>query len=427
MSDRTLPSARLGEELATALGTGPGRSTLSAQRVQILAFAERLEQRGKLRGSNRGMLAWALATAAAVALFAGAFYWHQSEPLLRASFGGEDVRERKELWAQERPRALTFSDGSEVLLNVDTRAQVSSITQERADLRLNEGHIFASIHKGGKRTWTIAVGPYAVRVVGTQFSVDWRRKSHTLKVHVKEGRVRVSGGDLPSEGVALDAGAELERRYRSGAEAPADALAQPTPASEQEAEASAADSALEPEAQPAAANGVVARPEPSAPQAPAGNPVSFVGLANKGKYREAMEVAEKHGFDKLAATLPENDLVTLANAARFSGNGARAREALLRLRQRFAGRPAAELAALYLARVAEDLEHRPSEAARWLRVFLQESPAGDLAAGARANLMSLLLAQGDASGARAVADDYVRYHPSGPHLAQARAVLARAR
>jgi TolA-binding protein len=140
-----------------------------------------------------------------------------------------------------------------------------------------------------------------------------------------------------------------------------------------------------------------------------------------------MELAEKQGFDRLAATLPENDLVTLANAARFSGNSARAREALLKLRQRFPGRPAAELAALYLARVAEDLEHRPSEAARWLRVFLQESPAGDLAAGARANLMSVLLASGDTNGARAVAEDYVHYHPSGPHLAQARALLDRAR
>ena len=221
-----------------------------------------------------------------------------------------------------------------------------------------------------------------MRVVGTRFSVDWQRRSRTLKVEVKEGRVLVSGGDLPGEGVALDAGARLERQHEANVEPPS----APPARSEAEAErgnaARAADSALE-GVRPASTD-VVTRNEPNQPQATPGNATSFVGLANKGKYREAMELAEKQGFDKLSATLPENDLVTLANAARFSGNGARAREALLRLRQRFPGRPAAELAALYLARVAEDLEHRPSEAARWLRVFLQESPSDDLAA-ARAN------------------------------------------
>ena len=424
MSDRTFPSERFGEVLATSLGTGPGRGTLSAQRAEILAFAEKLE-RGAKRFPSRAALSWAFATAFVLALFAGVSHFRGGKPLLRASFGGEEVREQRELWAQKRSQALTFSDGSEVLLNADTRAQVSRITSERADLRLNEGHIFASIHKGSGMTWTIAVGPYAVRVVGTRFSVDWQRASHTLKIEVKEGRVRVSGGDLPVEGVALDAGALLERKYETNGEAPSPART-PIEAEPSGAAASADDRALG-NSEPAQANGVVARVEPSAPQPAPSNAASFVGLANKGKYREAMELAEKQGFDKLSATLPENDLVTLANAARFSGNGARAREALLRLRQRFPGRPAAELAALYLARVAEDLEHRPSEAARWLRVFLQESPAGDLAAGARANLMSVLLALGDAGGARAVAEDYVRYHPSGPHLAQARALLARDR
>jgi TolA-binding protein len=425
MSDQGFPSERLGEVLATSLGTGPGRGTLNAQRAEILAFAEKMERTGK-GFPSRAAVSWALATAFVLALFAGVSHFRGGKPLLRASFGGEEVREARELWAQERSQALTFSDGSEVLLNADTRAQVSQITRERADLRLNQGHIFASIHKGSGMTWTIAVGPYAVRVVGTQFSVDWQRQSHTLKVAVKEGRVRVSGGDLAGEGVALDAGTALERQYETSEDAPAPPRAQLLPEHSDVVQAPSDEHALG-RSEPAVLNDAAARVEPSVPQAVQSNAASFVGLANKGKYREAMELAEKQGFEKLSATLPENDLVTLANAARFSGNGARAREALLRLRQRFPGRPAAELGALYLARVAEDLEHRPSEAARWLRVFLQESPAGDLAAGARANLMSVLLALGDSAGARAVAEDYVRYHPSGPHLAQARALLARDR
>ena len=219
MTDRTYPSARFGETLAAALGTGPGRSTLAVQRAEILAMAEKLGE-GSSRRPPRRMPAWSLAFAAAVLLLASGLYLHSREPVLRATFGGEEVGEQRQLWAQQRAQMLTFSDGSEVLLNPDTRAQVSRITAERADLELKEGHIFASIHKGGPRTWTIAVGPYAVRVVGTRFSVDWQRQSRTLKVEVSEGRVRVSGGDLPANGVALDAGARLERRDRSGDDAP---------------------------------------------------------------------------------------------------------------------------------------------------------------------------------------------------------------
>jgi hypothetical protein len=103
----------------------------------------------------------------------------------------------------------------------------------------------------------------------------------------------------------------------------------------------------------------------------------------------------------------------------------RARQALLALRQRFPGRAGSELAALYLARIAEQSEKKPMEAVRWLRIFLQESPTGDLAAGARGSLLSILTAAGDTAGARAVADDYLRYHPSGPLADRARSLVAR--
>jgi predicted Zn-dependent protease len=121
----------------------------------------------------------------------------------------------------------------------------------------------------------------------------------------------------------------------------------------------------------------------------------------------------------------ENDLLGPANSARYAGSPARARQALLKLRDRFPGRPAADLAALYLARIAEQSEHRPQEAVRWLRTFLSESPTGDLAQSARASLLSILSAQGDTAGARAVAEDYLRYHPEGPLAEQARSLVSR--
>jgi hypothetical protein len=69
------------------------------------------------------------------------------------------------------------------------------------------------------------------------------------------------------------------------------------------------------------------------------------------------------------------------------------------------------------------MTREPREAVRWLRTFLQSSPSGDLAAGARASLMSLSLRSGDKVAARAVAEDYLRYHASGPHADEARALV----
>jgi tetratricopeptide (TPR) repeat protein len=239
--------------------------------------------------------------------------------------------------------------------------------------------------------------------VGTSFSVDWRAEATGLRVEVTEGVVRVTGGDLGSSGVALRAGQKLERGVRPVApEAP-------TPATEKinapESSATTAERA-------------------PATQASAREP-SLAALASAGKYREALELAEKRGFERTIAELGENDLLLLANSARYSGGTARAKQALLKLRERFSGRPAADLAALYLARIAEQAENRPQEAVRWLRTFLSESPTGDLAQSARASLLSILSGQGDTAGARAVAEDYLRYHPEGPLAEQARSLVSR--
>jgi hypothetical protein len=98
---------------------------------------------------------------------------------------------------------------------------------------------------------------------------------------------------------------------------------------------------------------------------------------------------------------------------------------MLALRNRFPGRPASELGALYLAKIAEQLDRNPKEAARWLRVFLSESPTGSLAADARASLLSILLSSGDTAGATAVARDYLKFHPAGPIADRARALVSR--
>lgn len=381
-----------GEALGEALGSGPPRAAIAAQRANLVAM---MEARGRRPFARFLAPALGLAAVAALALFVlGRAPARDAE--LSASFAGKPVVPHTLLdAAEDRSRTLEFSDGSSVVLAPKARAVLGRITRERAGLSLEGGQLYASIQHREGLHWSVDAGPYRVNVVGTRFSVAW--KDGNFRVDVAEGRVRVTGGDLPPEGVAVDAGSGLERHVKQAPSAPP-----------------AVDWNALPLEKPAADTEGRELPSTSAP--------SWSALANKGKYRDALAQAEKLGFERLTRELSDNDLLLLANAARFSGDGKRAKQALLKLRERFPGRAAAELAALYLARLSEDVEKNPAQAVVWLRAFLQEAPTGDLAEGARANLLSILLRRGDAAGARAVARDYLRYHPEGPHAAQARSI-----
>jgi TolA-binding protein len=392
-----------GRALGRALGNGPPPATLGVQRANLMAAAHRM---GRRRSRPRWELAFALAAGVAVAAFGAARYRsHALEAVaLSARWNGEEIRENAVLSVLARTAPLEFSDGSQMVFDASSRAKLEKLTSKRASVRLDGGRFVASIHHHDGMTWGIDAGPYTVEVIGTKFSVDWQKSSAGLRVDVTEGTVRVSGGDLGSSGVALVAGQHLERGLE-----PAPAL--PKLAAEPKAAAQQSSEETD-ERSPAAAN-VTAR-EPS-----------LGALASAGKYREALELAEKRGFERVIGELGENDLLLLANSARYSGAQARAKQALQKLRERFPGRPSADLAALYLARIAEQSEHRPAEAVRWLRTFLSESPTGDLAQSARGSLLSILSAQGDTTGARAVARDYLRYHPEGPLAEQARSLVSR--
>jgi hypothetical protein len=396
--------ALFGRALGRALGNGPPAASLGVQRANLIAAAHRM---GRRRSRPRWDIAFALA--AALALSVGGGFWahrnYSAPAVLRAHWNGQEVRENAELAVSTNAqKPLEFSDGSKVVFDPSSRAKLSRLGPKRATLRLDRGRFFASIvHKPGM-TWGIDAGPYTVEVVGTKFSVDWHGDPSSLRVDVTEGLVRVTGGDLGLTGVSLRAGQRLERNVR------------PT----------TTEAKSEPEQKPldrAAAPATPGRPA-SMPNT-GGREPSLAALASAGKYRQALELAEKQGFERVIGELGENDLLLLANSARYAGAPARARQALLKIRERFPGRPAADLAALYLARVAEQAENRPQEAVRWLRTFLSESPTGDLAQSARASLLSILSAQGDTAGARAVAEDYLRYHPEGPLAEQARSLVSR--
>ena len=413
---------RLVRRLDAALGDGPPAASLDAQRRNVLAAAHRL---GRAPSRPR----WELALAAGVLIGIVAFFWLRPAPhaVIEANFRGERVSDHAPLFAAlGTAQPLEFSDGSRIVLEANARAELARLAPTHAELELDRGRLIASIkHHPGMR-WTIAAGPYQVHVVGTKFSVEWDHKTTKLRVEVSEGSVRVSGGDLAPAGVAVAAGQKLERF--APVPVPALTTALPSPAataaaSTEGAPATSATAAASNE--PARKVSAAASSAPAPADSPRPHEPGFAELSQAGKYREALALAEARGFDGLLTALPETELFALGNSARYAGNSARAKQALLALRQRFPGRSGAELAALYLARIAEQSDKKPMEAVRWLRIFLQESPTGDLAASARGSLLSILTAAGDTAGARAVAEDYLRYHPSGPLADRARSLVAR--
>jgi len=391
----------LGEELSAALEAGPSRTTLALQRAQVLAALAK----PKPVAPRYALFAGGVALALTAVLLAPHWLARHSAAELRGAWQGKGLPERSRVVAPpERGETLSFSDGSQLALGARAEIAVSKLAPEQAHLELARGHVDATIRKGTGRTWTLAAGPYSVRVVGTAFTVDWDASSRFFAVNVREGKVLVSGGELRSGGILLGAGERIERQA-------------PPPSS--------GDAAPQPnDAKPLDAPPPVT--EPSSPRGVASTLPShddFRPQAALGNYSAAMTAARRAGFDHLLRDLPANDLLLLANTARYAGSPQEARGALQKLRERFPGSPGAVHAALLLASQAEDRDKDSAEAERWLRIFLTESPQGELAAGARARLLAMLLKRGAQAQAEQVARDYLRLHPNGQHAARARAVL----
>jgi hypothetical protein len=391
----------LGEQLGAALETGPSPRSLAAQREQVLA-----ELTKSSRAPRPSLVFAACATLAGLAVVLVALgRAYPRREALQGAWQGRSLPESSRVVAPaERGETLSFSDGSRVVLGARAEIALSKLAPEQARLELARGHVDATIRKGTGRAWTVAAGPYSVRVVGTAFTVDWDAGSRLFAVNVREGKVLVTGNDLRPGGVLLGPGERLERRD-SPAERVNGAATSPRPA----------DVPPPSTPPPTSARADAAPLSSSEPD--------FRDQAARGNYAAAILAARRNGFERLEAELSAKDLLLLANTARYAGSANEARGALLKLRERFPGSPSAAHAALLLASQAEDRDKNPAEAERWLRTFLKESPQGELAAGARARLMAMLLGRGARAEAEQVARDYLRLHPGGPHAAQAQAVL----
>jgi transmembrane sensor len=340
------------------------------------------------------------------------------------------------LTAFDSPLPLRFSDGSDVELSADPLSgatmRVLELGREGARVTLESGRAQVHVVHRPNARWFFSAGPYDVRVIGTRFVLAWNPDAQSLDLNLAEGRVEVSGGSLPAPVVVLE-GQALHVDSRAGSWRLAAESAGVAPDSAGPPSHSAGSVTLATE--PNSGAPVLEQPSSNAKPNPDGRPDDrrrapkeersiWLELATAGRYGEALAAAEQEGFGKICDRAALSELVTLAQAARFAKNTARARQALQAARIRFAVDPKAEVATFLLGRLA--LEGRDYvEAERHFREYLARNPRGPLAAEVHGRLLETLEDGGHHESARREATRYLEQFPQGSYATMAKKILAR--
>jgi hypothetical protein len=322
------------------------------------------------------------------------------------------------------PLPLHFSDGSVMTFQPGAQARVARLTDSGAELVLDGGRLVADVRHTEKAHWSVAAGPFKVRVTGTRFGAEWSPATGKLAVEMFEGTVVVEGPSL-GRGLALRGGESLavgvSRKPVVTRARPAPVAAAPVAPAPLAVVAPAAPPGDTPEPSDRAAPAASASPAPTAPAPRA--PAAWSELAAARRYTEALAAAEREGFLRLCQKLDADGLLALGDAARYASSPARARQAVSALVRRFA-RDQRSLDALFALGRLESEADAPAAAARWFERYLaaaRNPPLGEEAAG---RLVELYQRLGDDEAAVRAARAYLERHPDGLRANLARKVLA---
>ncbi|MFT3766539.1 MAG: FecR domain-containing protein [Minicystis sp.] len=318
---------------------------------------------------------------------------------------------------------VRFSDGSEIAFAAGGSGRIAEVGPHGARVLLESGSASVRVVHLPSARWSVEAGPFAIAVIGTAFEVSWSSETQTLEVDLREGAVSVRGPPAPG-GIGLRAGQRLVARVADGEirigearvapASPTLPLPPPMPAT--------------PAPMPAPEPPIVAAPtissaRPARRVAPPAND-RWPERVAAGEFRRVLAEAEARGIDAVLKQVPLADLVALADAARYAGRADVARRALVAQRERFASTTEAHTSAFLLGRLADDAGGAPEVALRWYDRYLVEAPGGTFAAEALGRKMMVLRRAGDPAAA-AVAAEYLRLHPAGPHAAAAREIVSR--
>jgi transmembrane sensor len=314
----------------------------TTERAWWLSVQERRERRSRLR--KRAALATAFATSlAVVALVAsfGARHFAPPTPVVQESAGalrieGSDWGESKN--ADGEPRSVELTDGSRIVLDPGARVQPLENTGRSVVVLLRHGRAVFDVKPGGPRKWSIEAGLATVEVVGTRFAVT--RAPDRVTVEVEHGVVLVRGDRVANRVQRLVAGERLEIPAQ-------EVRALPSAAPAEVVERPAAPSAP-PSASPSATPSKPLHADDSDHRADA---VDWHDLAHRGDYAGAYAQLGAKGLADRARTADVEQVLALADVARFSGHPADAVAPLRRVMSEYAHDPRAALAAFTLGRL----------------------------------------------------------------------------
>jgi len=299
---------------------------------------------------------------------------------------------------------LFFDEGTEFILMPGTRSRLRAVDASGARIAIEQGTASFQVTPApaADRRWLVDVGPFLVTVKGTVFTVSWDAATEKFELRLRHGRVTVSGPVTGGE-ISLRAGQRLSVDLSRGE----------TVINDQEPPAA-------PSERPAPA--VVAKTA-AAPTRAVDGERGWAGALASGQLDRILGEAERAGIKATLDRASSDDLLALADAARYRRRMELARDALLAERRRFPDSPRALDAAFLLGRVEEANDRGLGRAVEWYDEYLTRAPSGTYASEALGRKMTLTSKLAGVSRARPIAEEYLRRFPNGTYAGSARAFL----
>ena len=427
---KNVVNPRIVEDVAALARQGLGQVTEAELDQGWQRLANRLEQGQHLEPpiSLRPQFAWskwALAGAAAVVLGIAAYRLplQSSDKPLHYVVEGATVAAAETITATSAARVL-FSDESSLGIEPSAKIKVLGTAAHGAQVAVTDGAIDVTVKPRSHSSWRFEAGPFSVLVKGTSFRLGFDAAKGRMDLHMKTGVVEVRG-PRADRVLTLRAGESLELFANPQREAPIAAPARVT----QEAPRPEIPATLSPSTPAETSRGVAKHAAPGSPGrlamhdgSLANHSLSWSDLIAKGDFPAIVQDAERRGLDLTLASGSAQELITLADAARYTRKYETARQALLALRARFAGSDRAKDAAFFLGRLSEVGPASSDAALTWYDTYLAEAGRGPYASEALGRKLTLLVHR-DRQLAQQTARTYLQLFPEGNQAQLARSVV----
>jgi hypothetical protein len=316
-----------------------------------------------------------------------------------------------------------FSEGTQFILMPGTRSRLREVDATGARITIEHGSASFQVTPAKDHRWQVDVGPFLVTVKGTVFTVSWDAVTEKFELKLQRGAVTVSGPSTSGE-IALRAGQRLLVDLPKGEAVINEHI--PEERSEP-AHGSAPGESEPPVDRPREASrklvAAVGKNGSASSATKPGDDHQWAAALAGGHLDHILDEAERAGVKATLQSASSDDLLALADAARYRRRTGLARDALLATRRRFRNSPPALDAAFLLGRVEEMSDHGEARAIQWYDDYLRQAPAGTYASEALGRKMTLTNELGGTSRARPIAEEYLRRFPAGTYAGPARAIV----